>query len=69
MGAHTGVMAWSTRTKVVFAFAFPLISIGVKVLGDQYLRPIPDSGKLFIAMTCCGLIAVLAIYSRRRVPR
>jgi hypothetical protein len=62
-------MAWSARSNVVFAFAFPLILIGVKVLGDQYLRPIPDWGKLFVAMTCCGLIAVLAIYGRRRVPR
>jgi hypothetical protein len=60
---------WSTRQKVIYAFAFPLILIGVKFLGDQYLRPIPVWERILVAAMCCGLLAVLAVYSRRRTAR
>jgi len=62
--------SWSTRQKVLlFAVELPLIVSGVNLMGDRYLSPLSIWTQLVVAAICCGLIAVLAVYGRRRAPR
>jgi hypothetical protein len=61
--------SWSTGQKVLFAFAIALIPGVVKLLGDQYLAPLPMWLQLVIAAAGICSIATIAIYSRRRARR
>jgi hypothetical protein len=61
--------AWTTRQKVLFAVAFAFGLIVVRLLGDQFVRPLPIWLKLVIAAACVCVIAALALYSRRRARR
>jgi hypothetical protein len=61
----------SRRDRVLaFGLAVPLSTALVTyVIGPTYLRPLPIWLKLVIAVACCGLIATIAVYSRRRARR
>jgi hypothetical protein len=60
---------WSKRRAFLF-WCVVFLSVGVvRLLGDQYLRPIPSWQKLVIAAACVCVIAAIAVYGRRRARR
>ncbi len=54
------------RQRVVMVLAFPLVLFLVKLMGDEYLRPLSISARLWLALGCCAVIALIALYGRRR---
>jgi CRP-like cAMP-binding protein len=64
---HTGAMNMRTwRGRLWFGLTISFSTSVVMLVGPTYIRPLPMSAQLVLAVACVCFIAAVAIYGRRR---